>query len=265
MASLIPLTSAPGSIRALLFDIDKTLSNTYKEISPRTQAAVLRLVEQGELTLGVCSGRSPAMATEALSLFPSDNYHVLNGGGTIVRSTGEIVWERRLPSDLVQEIATQAAEIGAEYEFEAQGQLVVSPRKYERSSVGVVSSDQIEDWSTALLCVQWINEPVRRLVQQFEGLEVKEMLSLINGPYLDITPEGVNKATGLAQWSELTGIELAHVAGFGDSANDLEFLGVVGWAVAMGNATPDVQQLANAVIGHTNEDGLARYLEEVWL
>lgn len=254
-----------SAVKALVFDIDKTLTTTQKELTQPTKQVIADLVQQGQYELALCSGRAPALAEEALQLFPDSSYHVLNGGGTIIKGSSQVVWKKKLPSETVRLIATQAEKMGAEFEFEHQGKLYVSERKYARQSHDAFSTKDLDDWSTSLLCVQWINQPVRDLVTKVAGLEVKEMLSEVNGPYLDITPQGVNKATGLQRWTKLTGIDLEKVMGFGDSANDLEFLNVVGHAVAMGNATDEVMREADIVIGHANQDGLARYLREVFL
>jgi hydroxymethylpyrimidine pyrophosphatase-like HAD family hydrolase len=82
---------------------------------------------------------------------------------------------------------------------------------------------------------------------------------------MDITRQGVTKASGLRLWSQLTGIDLANVAGFGDSQNDQEFLSAVGWKVAMGNAVPELKAIADQVIGDCDDDGLAKYISETWL
>jgi len=255
----------PSHITALVFDIDRTISTRRKEFTDRTRQTITKLAQNKKFTLALCTGRAPVQAREIITAFPQDSIHVFNGGGVIWQD-GQILAEELLPSDLVREISLASEELGAEFEFEHDGLVAVSPRKLTNSLPGKYSdANQLDDWSTSLLCIQWINEDVRRLVQGYDGIEVKEMLSEVNGPYFDITVQGVNKGSGIKRWSELTGIPLDQVAGFGDSENDLEFLSLVGWPVAMGNSPSAVKKVAKEVIGDCDEDGVAEYLSSIMI
>lgn len=59
---------------------------------------------------------------------------------------------------------------------------------------------------------------------------------------VDVTPKGVNKATGLAWLSQLCGIGPSNMIGIGDAAGDLPFLGMVGYAGAPANASEAVKK-----------------------
>lgn len=65
--------------------------------------------------------------------------------------------------------------------------------------------------------------------------------------WLDIAPEGVNKATALAEIAEGFGVHARDVLAFGDGRNDLEMLRWAGRGVAIGDAPPDVQAAADEV------------------
>lgn len=260
---------------ALAFDVDKTLTNRWKQIDPRTKETVKKLrsrqsssvANQGDesgLHLFVCTGRGFPQATEALQLFNSEAIHILNGGGRIVTGSGEVLFERLLPSDLVKEITKVAIETGSQFEFDHEGEVFVSPDKLGQS-ISYRDARQLDNWSTTLLCVQQINQKFVAQLYRWPGLTIKEMVSEVNGPYVDITLAEVNKATGLQKWSELTKIPLDRVVGFGDGYNDIEFLKIVGWGVAMGNAPTELKQVADEVIGDCDSDALAEYLEANFL
>jgi hypothetical protein len=74
------------------------------------------------------------------------------------------------------------------------------------------------------------------------GLEV-----ILNTDAVMILPTGIDKASGLA--AALTELELEHaaVAAIGDAENDLAFLKDAGFAVAVGNALPQVKAIAHHV------------------
>jgi hydroxymethylpyrimidine pyrophosphatase-like HAD family hydrolase len=54
------------------------------------------------------------------------------------------------------------------------------------------------------------------------------------------------------------GLEPGQVAAFGDSENDISMLEAAGFSVAMGNARPPVQAVADFVTATNREDGFAR-------
>lgn len=84
--------------------------------------------------------------------------------------------------------------------------------------------------------------------------------------WLDIAPEGVNKATALERVRGLLGIPRSNVIVAGDGRNDidmLEWAAAHGRAVAMGQAPREVKAAANEVTASVVEDGLAHALAAV--
>ena len=75
--------------------------------------------------------------------------------------------------------------------------------------------------------------------------------------WLDLSPVGVSKASGLARVAAELGVDQADVLAIGDGRNDIEMLRWAGRGVAMGQAVPQVQDAADAVTGTVAEDGAA--------
>jgi hydroxymethylpyrimidine pyrophosphatase-like HAD family hydrolase len=74
--------------------------------------------------------------------------------------------------------------------------------------------------------------------------------------WLDIAPDGVNKATALAQVAADLGVKAEDVLAAGDGRNDIEMLQWAGRGVALPEAPPEVQAVANAVSPPFAEGGL---------
>lgn len=79
--------------------------------------------------------------------------------------------------------------------------------------------------------------------------------------WLDISPEGVDKATGLAAVCEELGIDAADVLAIGDGSNDVGMLSWAGRGVALGDATEQVQRAAAHVTGRFADGGTAAELD----
>jgi hydroxymethylpyrimidine pyrophosphatase-like HAD family hydrolase len=79
---------------------------------------------------------------------------------------------------------------------------------------------------------------------------------------LEMSAEGVSKASGLAAFAADHGVAPADVVAFGDMPNDLPMLAWAGCAVAVANAHPEVLEAADLVTGSNDDDGVAQVLED---
>jgi Cof subfamily protein (haloacid dehalogenase superfamily) len=118
-----------------------------------------------------------------------------------------------------------------------------------------------------------VAEPVTRVIirdphsSEEEFVELAEKLGLSGTNYfigwtawLDIAPEGVSKASALADVAEELGVAQADVLAIGDGRNDMEMLRWAGRGVAMGQAPLEVQEAADDVTETVANDGDAREL-----
>jgi Cof subfamily protein (haloacid dehalogenase superfamily) len=80
---------------------------------------------------------------------------------------------------------------------------------------------------------------------------------------LEVFDPQVSKWQGLLHVAKLHGIDPADVIAVGDDVNDLPMIRNAGLGVAMGNAHREVKAIARRTIGRNDEDGLARFLEEL--
>ncbi|NYD67469.1 HAD hydrolase family protein [Agromyces atrinae] len=84
--------------------------------------------------------------------------------------------------------------------------------------------------------------------------------------WLDIAPEGVNKATALERVRSWLGIELDRVVAVGDGRNDIEMFTwarAAGRPVAMGQAPAEVKDAAGEATGDVEHDGLVTVLDSI--
>jgi len=75
--------------------------------------------------------------------------------------------------------------------------------------------------------------------------------------WLDIEPEGVSKASGLAEIAGMLEVEQRNVLAIGDGRNDIEMLEWAGRGVAMGQAPDEVKAIADDVTETVDLDGAA--------
>lgn len=80
---------------------------------------------------------------------------------------------------------------------------------------------------------------------------------------LEMGPEGVTKASALAELAQEWEIDRSDVVAFGDMPNDIEMLSWAGRGYAMADGHPDVVRLARYVAPPAEADGVARVLEDL--
>ncbi|GAC1382188.1 MAG: HAD family hydrolase [Marmoricola sp.] len=118
-----------------------------------------------------------------------------------------------------------------------------------------------------------IAEPVSRVIIRDPEASVEDFVKLTEGlglhgtnyvvgwtAWLDLSPIGVDKASGLQVVCDRLGIEAKDALAIGDGRNDKEMLVWAGRGVAMGQSVPEVKASADAVTGTVEEDGVATEL-----
>lgn len=80
-----------------------------------------------------------------------------------------------------------------------------------------------------------------------------------------VVPRGVDKAVGALEALAMLGIAPERAAAAGDAENDVVLLRAVGYAVAVGNALPEVKEAADVVAPGFGGEAIARWIEGEWL
>jgi hydroxymethylpyrimidine pyrophosphatase-like HAD family hydrolase len=109
-------------------------------------------------------------------------------------------------------------------------------------------------------------------VNEFESRYARQLAFPIGigetgNPYVTITGPGVDKGTALRRVCEHLSVPLEETMAMGDAMPDAAMFEVAGVAVAMGNGSHELKELADAVAPSNSEGGVAwairRYVLEV--
>jgi hydroxymethylpyrimidine pyrophosphatase-like HAD family hydrolase len=116
------------------------------------------------------------------------------------------------------------------------------------------------------LLVLFPNEAGEEVLQSFrQDLGVTHQATIVRGSYgwfLEVLHPQVSKGHGFARMLDHLHIPITQSVAFGDADNDMEFLQMAGLGVAMLNAKPLVQDIADQVTEWTNDDdGVIRTLQ----
>ncbi len=260
--------------KLVALDLDGTLLRSDKTLSERNRAAVAGLVASGTVVV-VCTGRPPRTARAFAEQLALVDLGIVYNGGAVYNFATDTAIER---FDFSSETAATAIKTlraehpgvmcGLEtgygwfidrgrYDLVRRGR---TPYETEPDGVGDVL-EFLRDEVTKLLF--WHPDvPVRTLAGTLDGLPLHSTWSIPG--LLEVVRADVNKRTALERVATGVGLTAADVAAFGDQHNDREMLRWAGFGVAMGNADPEVQELADWVTLSCDEDGVAEVIE-TWL
>ena len=255
----------------LFLDVDRTITNSHKQITQRTKQAILEAQAKG-YQVALCTGRQWLFLDyllPPLSLFPPKRQHVFSGGAQIYTSERQIIWEHLLAADLVRKIFAAAA---------ADDVLILSTKRtqtlinQEAAVEKFVQNHPVDpqsviftpacDQELSLLNCHQLTPTFLEFLDQNQ-VHYKMMHSYQDEVYVDLTADDVNKGTAVETWAQLNQISLGEVAMVGDSENDLEALQTVGNPFIMGNAVPALKNHHFPTLGDTDQDGLAIWLENL--
>lgn len=262
--------------KVLALDLDGTLTNSQKVITPRTRAALDAAAQAGTRIL-LASGR-PTVGirplAQELDLKSTGGYILSYNGGKITNcATGEVPVEIRFPSVYIEELAAFAHDQQVTLlTYDDRGIVTENPEDYY---VGVeCMTNKIQAYKVKDL-VQYVNYPVNKfllvgkpekmaeveplLAKQFEG-----RLSVYRStPYfLEAMPLGVDKAASLEQLLGTLGLTARNLMACGDGWNDMGMIQLAGMGVAMANAVPEVKAVANYITLDNDHDGVGLAVEK---
>jgi Cof subfamily protein (haloacid dehalogenase superfamily) len=264
---------AQPPFRLVASDIDGTLIHTDGTLSERTLAVIDAL----PVPFVLVTGRPVRWLRQLYDQMPEPVAAVCANGAVVYDPhTDEVLRADPLSVDLLLDVSKRlrdavpdialAVEVedGRSFWYEEAWPLRWSG---EHSSVRVLSTPEELTSAPAvkLLARSATHDPAAffELVSSTLGGMVESTHSS-SSALVEISAAGVTKAAGLAWICRREGIDASEVVAFGDMPNDIPMLAWAGRAVAMGNAHPAVREVADEVTWTNDEDGVARYLSELF-
>ena len=266
-------------IKALFFDLDGTLLNSRKEISPVTRMTLMGCKEKG-IKLFIATARPPflnrmgILDDEVLSLFDGGSYY--NGGCIVI---GEKKTYTAISDDIVQETIEcvcreSSANIALQLEKEKHAfRFPLEDKGYLTWGVSAqeaMSLNQIKGMKTVKILIFYSNlvdsvTPIEtELVEALEGLctGTAQFYLTDKGKCVQIMAKDVNKASSIEKIRDFLGFDKGEIVVFGDDANDIEMLRECGIGVAVANAINEAKAVADHICDSNDNDGVAKWLEE---
>ena len=261
--------------KLIAMDLDGTLNNDDKIITPRTVEKLMQAQAQG-VRLALASARpSPGLFRERDALDMQNHRGILmsyNGGRIVDAGTNEVLYETSMDLEETRFVLRELEKLPVTPILDDGKQFFVTDKNGYKVDY--------ECWNNRMTCTEVENladfidfAPIKILmsadpaiiedVQKTIAAFLPESLTVVKTAafYLEVIPHIINKGQGVRDVCRAIGISPEEVIAFGDAPNDIPMIEAAGMGVAMGNADDRVKACADYITLSNNEDGIAAALD----
>lgn len=272
------------AIKAILLDIDGTLTNSKKEITPETLTALKNAQDRG-IRLVLASGRPAKGLSHYGDLLNMWMHHGLfvcyNGARVIDCESKEVLVDVTIKPELVTAVLEHMKKFDV-IPIVTYGEYMVVEDVYRcmvkdgDREFNVVQYESRMNNYRLMECedlAKFTNFPVNKILTaadsdylQAHWQEMREPFKdtlscmFTSNFYYEYTSLGIDKGAALREAMAKIGIKPEECIAFGDAENDIPMLEFAGIGVAMGNARDAVKAMADEVTLSNEEDGIAHSL-----
>ncbi len=265
------MSNIDNKYKILALDIDGTLTNNKKEITPTVLNAVRRL-QTSDIPVLLVSGRPEKgiehVASE-LGFYEYGGYvFAYNGGKIVNKKTGEILLNQTLPEDMIKPVYDYVKDLDvAILTYDGDDIVIEKPDNvYAQKEITLthMNTRKVNNLYEAidfpvnkfLICGE--PEYLEKLVIEMAEKFSPKLNIFRSEPYfIEVVKDGIDKAASLAKLLEIFGMSKDELVACGDGHNDVTMIDYAGMGVAMSNACDEVKAVSNFITKSNEEDGVA--------
>jgi len=266
------------AIKLIAIDIDGTLVNSKKEITPKVKKAVLTAQKKGKKIV-ICTGRPLSGAQRYLNelgLNKQDNQYVVSFNGAVVESTsGNVLFKKELGYQEYVDLEAIARKLKLHFHAVSLDRLYTANRDIGHYTIynsrivklEVSYRTQEEMRNIPIIKCMYVDDPdylnSKITSPLFNSVKNRVTLSKTETFYFEATAKNIDKGTGLKVLCDHLKVKPENVLALGDQANDMPMLDYAGLGVAMGNAVAITKKNADEVTADCDHDGVAVAINKI--
>lgn len=264
--------------KILAFDLDGTLTNSEKIVTPRTKAALYEARKAGAVIV-LASGR-PVYGimpiARDLELERYGGYILAYNGGCIIDcKTMKVIYDQKVPKEYIKGICDFATQHNyALLTYEGDSIITNKPdNQYVQieAQINHLPIIKIEDMASHITFPVnkfLITEDPETVLTEIPT--VQKLFPTLNvftsAPFfMEIVPPDIDKADALEYLCKVLGTGTDCLAAFGDGGNDVSMIKRAGLGVAMANANDACKENADYITASNDEDGCGIVIEKMLL
>lgn len=263
----------PGKAGLVALDLDGTVLDHDERLSDRVRAAVRAAASSG-VHVVVATGRSVHATLPVL-----DRLGLVGGWAVCSNGALAVRLDPALP-DGYEVVEASTFDAGPALQL-LQRHLPTAMYAVEDVGIGYrltapFPDGELSGRQSVVTLEELMAVPATRVIVRSTNHTPEDFLALVERiglhgvnyavgwtAWLDLAPDGVSKASALELIRARLGVAREATVAIGDGRNDLEMFAWAGWAVAMGQAVPEVLAAADEVAPSVGQDGVAAVLDRL--
>ncbi len=245
--------------RALFCDVDDTLVLHGMENvpSPRVVDALRRLDSRG-IHVCLATGRPLSAMQKLLSVYSGYSLSVISGGAQIYDPRAEkIIQNIYLPKKYWPGVFEVSRRFGLSVGY--------FDGETDKPFDGTMPPGRVIGWYFPEV-PHGIAAAVMAETEKLTGIAAHRVLSWDKKyAWIDMTSESATKLHGITEVAKRLGMSTHEMVGIGDGYNDFPLLLACGLKIAMGNAVPELKEIADFDAPRVEEDVVANDIEKFFL
>ena len=271
-------------IKLIALDLDGTLLNSDKALTPRSRNALKAASERG-IEIVPATGRFYRGIPAAVRELPFVRYAItINGAQVLDAKTDETIYSADIPTDEAIAFFQYLDTLPVIYDCYIDGWAYMTASMRERVSEYHMLPFQIQMMRELRTPVPELKAHLRAGHYRPQKMQLfaadpsfrDKLLKALTEKYpqfavstslpnnIEINSRDADKGRALLALAEKLGIRQEQTMAFGDGLNDLAMLRAAGTGVAMANGHADVIAAADRVAGDCDADGAAKVIEELF-
>ena len=269
-------------IKLVASDLDGTLLNKNKEITPRLFDALKKLDELG-IYFVPSTGRPFGTVPKAIKELPFLKYVITSNGAAIYDAAEQKnIIENFLTPEAVDAVIKIAKELPVITEYFIEGKAYIAKDIYDdlapfnltESHVTYIKNSRtpVEDFwnemkrnNTVLENINLVFADMELRKETWNRLKALGLASVTAATTknIEITSLFATKAKALEKLCEVLGFTRENVLAMGDGDNDMPMIEFAGIGVAMANGEDHIKEAADIIADDCDDFGAAKILEQI--
>ena len=257
-------------IKLIASDMDGTLLNSNKHLSPSIHGILNKLREKGIIFVAI-SGRDIFSLKEIFKDVEEDIVYASNNGNYITYKD-EVIFENYIDNSMVDKVAKIIRKKAKHNTIYCSKDTIYSEsiipgivgRKWNLKVKYVRDITKVED-KILKITTFGAEKIINRALEAVSELNDKLMITKSGTTCFDICRLGGTKKQGINILQEIFNVGYNETMVFGDHMNDLEMMSSAYYSYAMENAEEEVKKNARFIVGTNDNDGVINVIKEVAL
>lgn len=266
--------------KIIALDIDGTLTNSQKDITPKTMDALTELQEKGGKVV-LASGR-PTMGifpvAKKIQLEKFGGYILAFNGGCVidVKDNMKVIYSKSFPRETLSDVCGYIKGMNVGINTYEDDKIIVGNTINEytkiESKITGMNIKFVDDF------VNYVNFDINKCLLSGEPETMIELENVFKKKFegilgvfrsepffLELVPLGVNKAESIDILLKSLGLTKDECIACGDGFNDITMIEYAGLGVAMENANDKLKEKADFITLSNDNDGIAHVINKFML